>query len=134
MCVRSINFASFYDLLLDFGTVPTLWYFLFLFLFHNTLRKNIFIWPLPCNSFAWRLPVMTYGHVFPIPLPGNRCFRFRHDVSFPAVLRIISDHTWFVNEQLYYLSVCRWTKCKNKENNQNYFLWNFCTNILKTCW
>jgi hypothetical protein len=32
MCVSGIDFSSFYEFLLDFGTVPTAWYFLFFML------------------------------------------------------------------------------------------------------
>jgi hypothetical protein len=26
MCIRGIDFASFYEFIFDFGTVPTVWY------------------------------------------------------------------------------------------------------------
>jgi hypothetical protein len=43
LCARGIYFASFYDFPLDFGIVPTVWSFLFVFqrFSHQYLSKTI---------------------------------------------------------------------------------------------
>jgi hypothetical protein len=35
LCVRGIDFVSFYALLFDFGIMPTMWYVFTCFLFHE---------------------------------------------------------------------------------------------------
>ena len=48
LCIRGINFGSFYDSLLDCWNVPTMWYILFLILFtyfwHNLESMTRFVW------------------------------------------------------------------------------------------
>jgi len=44
MCVMSIFFAFFYDFVLDFGIVPTGWYFLFFVLF-TLYKQRIYVFP-----------------------------------------------------------------------------------------
>ena len=56
MCIRGLDLAPFYDLLLSFGTVPTVWYCLFFLLIGVfTSRVNL---QLNLSDNILKLPVM----------------------------------------------------------------------------
>ena len=44
LCVRGIDFVSFYDLTFDFGIVPTVWYFFFILLLKNHWYETKLDW------------------------------------------------------------------------------------------
>ena len=62
LCVGSINFTPFYDISIDFETVPTAWYFFIFILLHYLQKQSYYVNNITLKKTVFLYNIFTYNY------------------------------------------------------------------------